>query len=167
MAFSRFGVLVKFVIDRGKNLDIFAFLVWTIWCRRNLLRTSNTPYPITQVLRNAICCPCRCHQVQPIDPPDLTPRVSSRIEWVPPPHLIFKVNFDRAIFKEENKAGIGVVIRDDSGQVIASIFEKTSLLSSVDEVEALAVVRVLIFAQEVNIFSLSLKVIERKLLVIL
>lgn len=83
------------------------------------------------------------------------------------PHLIFKVNFDRAIFKEENKAGIGVVIRDDSGQVIAFIFEKTSLLSSVDEVEALAVVRVLIFAQEVNISSLSLKVIQRKLLVIL
>ena len=100
------------------------------------------------------------------DPPDLTPRVSLRIEWVPP-HLILRVNFDGAIFKEENKAGIGVVIRDDSGQVIASIFEKTSLLSSVDEVEALAVVRVQIFAQEVNISSLSLMVIQRKLLVIL
>ena len=50
--FNQFEDLVKFVIDKGKNLEIFAFLVWTIWYRRNLLCTSNTPYPITQVLPN-------------------------------------------------------------------------------------------------------------------
>lgn len=77
--------------------------------------------------------------------------MSSRIEWVPPPCLIFKVNFDGAVFKEENKARIGVVIRDDSGQVIAFMHEKTSLLSSVDEVEALVAVTALIFTQEVGI----------------
>nr|POF00010.1 hypothetical protein CFP56_55805 [Quercus suber] len=60
------------------------------------------------------------------------------------------------VFKEENKAGIGVVIHDDSGQVIASMYEKTSLLSSIDEIEALVAVRALIFTQEVGISSIIL-----------
>lgn len=83
--------------------------------------------------------------------------MSSRIEWVPPPHLIFKVKFDGVVFKEENKAGIKVVIRDDSGQVIVSMYEKMSLLSSVNKVEALVTIRVLIFTQEVGISSILLE----------
>ena len=30
LVFNRFGDLVKFIIDRGKNLEIFAVIVWTI-----------------------------------------------------------------------------------------------------------------------------------------
>ena len=83
--------------------------------------------------------------------------MSSRIEWVPPPHLIFKVNFDGVVFKKENKAGIKFVIHDDSNQVIAAMYKKTSLLSLVDKVKALVAVRVLIFSQKVGISSIILE----------
>ena len=55
--------------------------------------------------------------------------------WSPPPHLKVKVNFDGAVFNESNSAGIGVVIWDDLGQVMASMSESVHLPSSVDEIE--------------------------------
>ena len=68
-----------------------------------------------------------------------------------------KVNFDGAVFKESNSAGIGVVIRDDLGQVMASMSESVHLPSSVDEVETLAAVRAIYFAQEVGFSSIILE----------
>nr|POF22482.1 putative ribonuclease h protein [Quercus suber] len=52
--FNSFGELIKFIIEEGKNLELFAVIVWTIWSRRNLLRISDKPFPISQVLPNAI-----------------------------------------------------------------------------------------------------------------
>ena len=42
------------------------------------------------------------------------------MRWKAPPSEFSKVNFDGAIFKEEDKAGIGVVIQDCQGLVLAS-----------------------------------------------
>ena len=41
------------------------------------------------------------------------------MKWVPPPQGWFKANVDGAIFKETNKAGIGVVVHDSQGWVLA------------------------------------------------
>ena len=49
-SFSRFGDLVAFVIERGKNIDLFVVLVWTIWYRRNLLHASDKSSPLVR------CC---------------------------------------------------------------------------------------------------------------
>ena len=35
-----------------------------------------------------------------------------------------KVNFDGAVFGDSNKSGVGVVIRDNNGDVLASFSEK-------------------------------------------
>ena len=61
------------------------------------------------------------------------------------------------MFKESNSAGIGVVIRDDLGQVMTSMSESVHLPSSVDEVETLAAVRAIYFAQEVGFSSIILE----------
>ena len=49
----------------------------------------------------------------------------------PPTRPCLRVNFDGAVFKEENMAGLGVVICNEKGQVIASMAEKVSLLNFV------------------------------------
>ena len=41
------------------------------------------------------------------------------MKWVPPPQGWFKAKVDGAIFKETNKAGIGVVVHDSQGWVLA------------------------------------------------
>ena len=84
------------------------FMVWTIRYRRNLLHTLDKSFPITQVLPNAVSAHANFLHTLPNDLPALNPRVSSRAMWIPPPHLMFKVNFDGAVFKEEIKLVLGL-----------------------------------------------------------
>ena len=54
-------------------------------------------------------------------------------------------------FSVENKSGIGVVIRDSSGLVIASCSKLLPQAYHASEVEALAAMQALVFAQEVGV----------------
>ncbi|XP_065638616.1 uncharacterized protein LOC136071366 [Quercus suber] len=74
----------------------------------------------------------------------------SQVTWIPPPANSLKINFDGALFKDINKAGLGVVIRNDHGQVIASLSEQIQLPFSSDLVEALAAARAISFAHELS-----------------
>ena len=115
--FDNFRALVEFVIEKGLDLELFATTVWTIWHRRNALRTSQTPLPIQQVLqmvqtlradfaRSLLQRPTA--QTSP-GPPIPTDR--------PPPWPNIKVNFDGACFHDQNSAGAAAVIRDRDGLV--------------------------------------------------
>ena len=77
--------------------------------------------------------------------------------WQPPPTTKFKVNFDGAVFKEEKRAGLGVVIRNHQGQVIASFFENVALPPSIMDVEAIATVRAVSFAAELGVSSIIIE----------
>ena len=59
-----------------------------------------------------------------------------------------KVNFDKAMFGEEQEEGIRVVIRSNEGQVLAALSEKVPMPTSVETLEMLAARRATIFAQE-------------------
>ena len=86
------------------------------------------------------------------------------VRWKPPGAGLFKINFDGAVFMDRSLAGLGIIIRDESGLIIAALSQKIPLPSSVELVEALAARCALIFAQEISIFKAevegdSLKVI--------
>nr|XP_023905622.1 uncharacterized protein LOC112017406 [Quercus suber] len=74
-------------------------------------------------------------------------------KWEPPPSPLLKINFDGAVFKDKGEAGMGVVVCDSQGKVIASLAEKIQSLSSLDEVEALAGVRAITLAMGLNLPS--------------
>ena len=59
-------------------------------------------------------------------------------QWQPPEHQQYKINFDGALFKAENYAGIGVIIGDSEGQVMVSMLQRIPLPNTAIEVEALA-----------------------------
>ena len=65
-------------------------------------------------------------------------RVNHKNRWQPPPADLMKINFDGAVFSSVNAAGIGVVIRNNLGQVIASCSQCLSQAYSNIEIEALA-----------------------------
>ena len=50
-------------------------------------------------------------------------RLKENLKWVPPPQGWFKANVDGDIFKETNKVGIGVVVRDSQGWMLAALSE--------------------------------------------
>ena len=56
-----------------------------------------------------------------------------------------KVNFDGAVFGDSHEAGVGVVIRNEQGEVMASFSEKIATPSSVEVLKMLAAKRATIF----------------------
>ena len=90
------------------------------------------------------------------------------MRWLPPPPPPqFKANSDGAIFQDTGTAGIGVVIRDSEGMVIAALSERISLPSIVEDVEALACRKAISFAIEIGlqdvIFEVDSEIIYRHL----
>ena len=88
----------------------------------------------------------------------------TRQTWTPLSEGFYKINFDGAIFENFGRAGLGVVVRDVEGMVIAALSQNIQLPSSVDSVEALAARRAIILAQEISLTQVvvegdSLKVI--------
>ncbi|XP_075633776.1 uncharacterized protein LOC142606281 [Castanea sativa] len=131
--FNRFGhELVQNVIIEGSNLDLFAQIIWTLWHRRNLLRTIDKLFPIEQVTPDVIAANENFLRVFPPKASDAVNRFPQRVKWKPPPNNCFKVNFDGAVFKD---------VKNEGGQVIASMAEKISLPNKVAAVEALAAVK--------------------------
>ena len=77
--------------------------------------------------------------------------------WQPPGPLQYKVNVDGALFEADNTASLGVVIRNEHGQVMASLFKHILLPPTVLEVEALAVRRGLELAVEMGFRNIVLE----------
>lgn len=75
---------------------------------------------------------------------------SNRVAWIPPPDGCLKINFDGENFKDIEKAGLGVIIRNDCGQVLASLSEQIQLPFSFDLVKAMAATRALSSATELG-----------------
>ena len=71
--------------------------------------------------------------------------------WSPPEPGIYKANYDGAYFAEEEAAGIGVVVRNELGQVMASLAEKIVMPQTVEILEALAARRAMIFMEELGL----------------
>ena len=61
-----------------------------------------------------------------------------------------KVNFDGAIFSTHSSAGLGMIIRDQAGLVLAALSQKSPLPTSVETVEVIVARRTLLFARELG-----------------
>ena len=70
---------------------------------------------------------------------------------------LVKINFDGAIFGASNMSGIGVVIRDSNGDVLASCSQKIRQAYKAEKIEALAAFKALSFAFELGFHSAILE----------
>ena len=76
------------------------------------------------------------------------PRV---VGWSPSPSARYKVNFHGEVFSSQKCAGVGVMIRDSNGQVIAALSRKLNAPLGALEVEAKAFDVGLEFARDVGV----------------
>ena len=58
--------------------------------------------------------------------------------WTPPSPARYKINVDGAVFKEQKSAGVGIIIRDDAGQLIGAYSKEIKAPLGAIEVEAKA-----------------------------
>ena len=106
------------ILVENRDSDLFAVVVWVVWRRQNDMRVGkrgeNLPNLVQQAqnrLQDFLL-----HNFVAIVPTRRPP-----MQWQPPAHQQYKINFDETLFKDENQVGIGVVIRDSKGQVMVSL----------------------------------------------
>ncbi|XP_075636776.1 uncharacterized protein LOC142609015 [Castanea sativa] len=150
--------LMEFLVDilTVEELELFWVQAWIIWNKRN----------------------CVVHGGQLKDPKCLNKRVEdfiqefqqaqaqltvSRIEqlssklWQPPPHDVYKLNFDAAVFSRLERTGIGAIIRNDKGEVMVAMFAVGPSAENSEEAELLACRRSLEFALNARFISLIIE----------
>ena len=137
-----------------RDLELFSAMAWTLWNRRNNLRLGKPAIPLEQVLNRARNLKLGC-----LSAPTSVTTAPKQTEtaWTPPPVHGYKVNFDGALFEQEDRAGLGVVIRNQDGLVMASLSEVVPLPSTVIEVETLAARRAVEFALELGFENIVLE----------
>ncbi len=125
------------VLEIGSSQDVEAFTVitWALWQRRNKLRLHQAVEAIDQVNTKA-----RAYLEEFANniesPPPKDPLPAPVIKWQPPRYNLFKANYDGAVFKKTNEAGIGVIIRNREGKVMASLVQKVRYPQLVESIEA-------------------------------
>ena len=137
--FRSFGDLVSFVIfEMSPNTaTLFSMVAWCIWTRRNKLRERKPIWDVGETVKREKELLQEFKDLQDFPSWYAIPRVEVR--WKPPGTGLFKINFDEAVFEDRALVGLGIVIQDESGLIIAALSQKIPLPSSVEMVEALAV----------------------------
>ena len=124
---------------RTEELQIFAMVTWSIWYRRNRQRLDHPIEELHRLLPRSIELLMEFHHAQDDVPPQpASTRPTCQAKWKPPADGSYKANFDGAIFAETSEAGIGVIIRNDQGAVMASLSQRIPYPHSVEAVEAYA-----------------------------
>lgn len=115
--FANFKYLVAWLVPHGKNSEMFAMLAWSIWNQRNKVRRQEPNCSLHLLAQIAKDLLWEFKSVQPIPP---QPVVVPCARWKPPSDDFVKVNVNRAVFADEDKSGIGIVIRNHDGHRLAS-----------------------------------------------
>ena len=87
--------------------------------------------------------------------------------WSPPEPSIYKANYDGAYFAEEEATGFGVIVRNELGQVMASLAKKFVMPPTMEILEAMAARRAMFFMEELGlrraIFEGDLEIVVKDL----
>ncbi|XP_050289600.1 uncharacterized protein LOC126727718 [Quercus robur] len=129
--------------------EIFVLAAWCVWNRRNALHFSRTAHPVARICSIAGNILQEFLEAQEIE--SVPPRPLVLQKWCPPAPDIYKVNFDLAVFRSSNLAGLGVIVRDNCGEPIGALSMPINLGQSVAEMEALACQRAVQFAIEIGL----------------
>ena len=90
-------------------------------------------------------------------PSTLPAPMKPKERWKPPDASLDKINFDGAIFRDENRSSIGVVVCTHTGAILASLTQSILQALQPVEIEAIAAVRALEFGYEIGLIEAILE----------
>ena len=146
-AISEFSDLVALVGEQEKQLELFATIAWFIWCRKNKTRCNEPSVPLGKILESAASLLMEFQSSVKYGAKTVTQR---NIKWKPPDGVTVKTNFDGAMFAESDQAGIGVVVRNHRGHVMATLAKKIPKPASIEVLEVLVAWRAVQFTLELG-----------------
>ncbi|XP_028118009.1 uncharacterized protein LOC114315607 [Camellia sinensis] len=124
-----------------EHMRLFITICWCLWNNRNSIIFENKSRTVEGVVSFAVNYVSDYDQAQQCSQ---LPAAQVRTRrWVVPSEGVFKLNFDGSIRKAQASAGIGIIIRDCHGAVIASMVERIPYLEDVDCVQAMGAIKAL------------------------
>uniref|UniRef100_A0A2N9IE82 Reverse transcriptase domain-containing protein n=1 Tax=Fagus sylvatica TaxID=28930 RepID=A0A2N9IE82_FAGSY len=140
------------------EMQLFTMVSWLIWFHRNRMRMNQPTDQISRIVPRAqelITEFITRQEHHPVT--SMQPRVPDMIKWTPPAEGRYKVNYDGAIFRATNEAGLGVIIRNARGEVMGSLSQRVPFPHSVEAVEASAAKCAIQFAKDLGIMEIDLE----------
>ena len=133
-----------------KLLERWVTICWGIWKSRNKVwyRGKRRPGPV--IVKSSLKL---LEDFQSANERPCRPRTENQYSttWKPPPPGSFKVNVDGALFLKTKQSGVGVMVHDKEGNVIATMSKKLDLPLGALETEAKALEIGVKFAEEVGL----------------
>ncbi|KAL0014213.1 hypothetical protein SO802_001282 [Lithocarpus litseifolius] len=149
LTFCDFPQLLHHILDSDCSGELFAMQAWTVWFRRNKVRTAPPGFPLNLIAQRAYDALLEFRTAQQRSR-NTRPSARTVARWSPPTDGWYKANFDAATFQEEGRAGIGIIWRNSNGLAMASVSENIQLTSSVVEMEAMAAIRAIELSAELG-----------------
>ena len=142
--------LINLLGQLVQRLELFGVVAWFIWSHRNRLRLNEKGLPSEKIFEAA---KTYLSNYQAKCPTSRMKQPKENTKWQPPVEGIYKTNYDGTVFTESGEAGIGVIVRDARGEVIAALAKKILYSGLVEVLEDLAARRAAKFAVELGLSS--------------
>jgi len=131
-------------------LERWLTICWGIWKSRNEVRHGGKRRSSLVIVRSSLKL---LEDFQSANEKLSRSRLDNHntIVWKPPPPSYFKVNVDGALFTKSKQFGMGVMVRDEEGNVVVAMCRKMDLPLGALETEAKALEIAVKFAEEVGL----------------
>ena len=137
------------------EFELFLVQSWLIWSQRNTVVHGGKMKDPRWLNKRAWDYLNEFQQSQDQLNPQL--QRSTTNTWVAPTDPVYKLNFDAAIFKELNCSGVGVIIRNANGEVMAAMSAKGPPVEDSEVAETLACRKAMEFAIDAGFSELLIE----------
>ncbi|KAL0007228.1 hypothetical protein SO802_008730 [Lithocarpus litseifolius] len=141
-------------MDGVSDWELFAITAWMVWNNRNVFKHEGRCKDPKRIASEA-----KEYAMEVTDMPRSLScgHTSIRSKWCPPKHGRFKVNVDGAVFSNQKCCGIGVVIRNEEGQIMGAMSRKLPLPLGTVEVEAVAMEEGINLARDLGLWEVEIE----------
>ena len=113
--------IVKCKVPDSELLETTMTLCWEIWKNRNSIWHGGSRRSGKAIVQRALALMQEYHAATEEVP---SPRPTEVVKWHPPNHPLYKLNADAAVLNELNATGMGMVVRDWEGNVLAAMSKR-------------------------------------------
>lgn len=113
---------LKFVQHMGDDvLELTITIAWSIWFNRNATRLGKSSQNTSMIIQKARAL---LDEFQVANFQLSQPVVKHSGHWICPKPPWYKINTNATVFEQQQATGVGAVIQDHEGQVVATLSKK-------------------------------------------